>query len=63
MLMAREMTQKNNESRLQEQIDANLRRAYEDVLKEDVPERFTQLLAQLKESGASGSGGSDADDS
>ncbi|MEJ6392133.1 NepR family anti-sigma factor [Gymnodinialimonas sp. 2305UL16-5] len=30
------------------QIDENLRRVYDETLKEDLPERFKDLLAQLK---------------
>ena len=54
------MTQKKNQSRLQSEIEANLKRAYDDVLNEAVPERFTQLLEQLrKRNGGNGqSGGS-----
>jgi hypothetical protein len=36
-------------SALSEQIDANLKKVYEDLLKEQVPDRFKQLLEQLKE--------------
>ena len=32
-------------------IDANLKRVYESVLHEDVPDRFAQLLDQLKAGG------------
>jgi hypothetical protein len=42
------MTQTKNTNRLQDEIDDNLRRAYNDVLKEDVPDRFTDLLNQLR---------------
>jgi len=43
------MTQDNPKSRLKEQIDQNLKRVYEDVLKEEVPDRFKDLLAQLRQ--------------
>ncbi|WGW05578.1 NepR family anti-sigma factor [Tropicibacter oceani] len=43
------MTRENRDSRLQQEIEANLKRAYDDVLKQDVPDRFTQLLAQLQQ--------------
>lgn len=33
------------------QIDENLKRVYDDVLNEVVPDRFHDLLAQLKSSG------------
>ncbi|QEW22778.1 hypothetical protein LA6_005012 [Marinibacterium anthonyi] len=29
-------------------IDANLKRAFDDVLNEDIPDRFTNLLAELR---------------
>ncbi len=32
-----------------ELIDANLRRVFEEAAKEDLPDRFHDLLAQLKE--------------
>lgn len=44
------MTQQNSSSRLQSQIDRNLKRAYDDVLNEDVPDRFHDLLARLRHS-------------
>lgn len=31
------------------QIDDNLRRAYDDLLEDDVPDRFEDLLRRLKE--------------
>ncbi|WP_322892290.1 NepR family anti-sigma factor [Yoonia sp. 72] len=33
---------------MNQQIDDNLRRVYADAAKEPVPERFTQLLEQLR---------------
>jgi hemerythrin-like domain-containing protein len=47
--MQPDMTADPKKSRLAEQIDENLKRVYEELLKEQVPDRFTQLLAQLKE--------------
>ena len=35
-------------SRAQQEIDENLKRAYGDVIKQEVPDRFTDLLAQLR---------------
>jgi len=29
-------------------IDANLKRAFDDVLNQDIPDRFTDLLAELR---------------
>lgn len=36
-------------SRLRDQIDENLKRVYEDALREEVPDRFKQLLEQLRQ--------------
>ncbi|AHM05129.1 hypothetical protein roselon_02831 [Roseibacterium elongatum DSM 19469] len=33
---------------MDEQIDENLKRVYDDVLNEAVPDRFLDLIAQLK---------------
>lgn len=38
-----------SKARLREQINENLKRVYEDALKEEVPDRFKLLLQQLKE--------------
>jgi hypothetical protein len=45
------MTHRSNSSTLQSEIDRNLKRAYDDVLNEDVPDRFMQLLTQLRQTG------------
>lgn len=42
------MTQSDRSSRAQAEIDANLKRAYEELSKQDVPDRFKDLLAQLR---------------
>lgn len=42
------MTRDPRRARAADQIDANLKRVYDDLLHEDVPDRFTDLLAQLK---------------
>jgi hypothetical protein len=41
---------------IHDQIDENLRRVYKDALTEEVPDRFRQLLAQLKAQGTAGQG-------
>ena len=46
--MLEHMAGKDKKSNLQEQIDANLKRVYQDALQEDVPDRFKQLLEQLR---------------
>jgi hypothetical protein len=58
----RTMTRNKRQSRLQAEIDANLKRAYEEVLKEDVPDRFTELLDRLKSSDSGQGEGTKADD-
>lgn len=42
------MEKKSRTSKLNQQIDENLRRVYSDAAKEPVPERFTKLLEQLR---------------
>lgn len=46
--MMNEMTSKPPKSSLQQQIDENLKKVYEEALKEEIPDRFKDLLAQLK---------------
>lgn len=43
------MGQDKDEAGLRAQIDENLKRVYDETLKAEVPERFKQLLAQLRE--------------
>lgn len=43
-----DLMQKNRNSTLDAQIDENLKKAYQDVVNEQVPDRLTQLLEQLK---------------
>ncbi len=38
---------------VQQQIDENLRRIYAEKVKEDIPDRFQELLKQLREKDAS----------
>lgn len=38
---------------VQRQIDENLRRIYAEKVKEDIPDRFQELLKQLREKDAS----------
>ena len=42
---------------IREQIDENLKRVYAAALNEELPDRFRDLLAQLKAKGESGSDG------
>ncbi|MDP4993114.1 MAG: NepR family anti-sigma factor [Marivita lacus] len=43
------MKQDRKLSSLEQEIEANLKRVYEDVAGQEVPDRFTQLLEQLRE--------------
>lgn len=56
------MTREPKTSRVDREIDANLKRAYEDVINQEVPDRFTDLLAQLRaaEAGRGRGSGNDA---
>lgn len=43
-----EMADSKGKSRLHQQIDENLKRVYEEALSEDIPDRFKELIAQLR---------------
>lgn len=43
------MPRKTRKSRIEQEIDENLRRVYQLMIEQDVPERFTQLLDQLRQ--------------
>jgi hypothetical protein len=47
--MHQAMAEKPTKTRLQEQIDENLKRVYDDALNEEVPDRFKILLERLKQ--------------
>ncbi|MEH6773370.1 MAG: NepR family anti-sigma factor [Cereibacter changlensis] len=40
---------KRDKSGMQHQIDENLKRVYEEALVQELPDRFTQLLEQLRQ--------------
>lgn len=42
------MTQERPDLTLSREIDTNLRKVYENVLNEEVPDRFKELLSQLR---------------
>ena len=46
--MQQEMAEDPTKSPLKDQIDENLKRVYNEALNEEVPDRFKELLAQLK---------------
>ena len=43
-----EMADNKGKSRLHQQIDENLKRVYEEALSQDIPDRFKDLIAQLR---------------
>ncbi len=43
------MTKDNDKDRWDEKIDQNLRKVFQSKLDEDVPDKFMELLAQLRE--------------
>lgn len=45
------MTKEREKTATFNQIDENLKRVYEEALEQDLPDRFAQLLAQLREKG------------
>lgn len=49
------MKQDRKISSLEQEIEANLKRVYDDVAKQEVPDRFTQLLEQLRKADKSSS--------
>ncbi|MEM8822953.1 MAG: NepR family anti-sigma factor [Pseudomonadota bacterium] len=42
------MSRANRTSSIDEEIERNLKRAYDDVAEQELPSRLTDLLAQLK---------------
>lgn len=42
------MNQSRKSSRVEEEIDRNLKRAYDEVANQELPSRFTDLLEQLR---------------
>lgn len=48
MDMKEEMAGDKPKSSLRQDIDENLKRVYEEALKQEIPDRFKQLLDQLK---------------
>lgn len=49
--MTPKMAKNSKRSSVDNQINENLKRVYDDVLNEAVPDRFHDLLAQLKSAG------------
>lgn len=51
--MYSDMTDSTPKSKIRRQIDENLRLIYDETLKEEIPDRLTQLLEQLRQKAAS----------
>ena len=47
--MYADMSDSNNKAIIRAQIDANLKRIYDETLQEAIPDRFSQLLAKLQQ--------------
>jgi hemerythrin-like domain-containing protein len=50
------MPDSNPKSKVRDQIDENLKRIYDETLKEEIPDRLTQLLEQLRKKSTDDSG-------
>lgn len=46
------MASKHERSKMDQQIDENLKRVYDDALSEQLPDKFLNLINQLKQSDA-----------
>ncbi len=42
------MSEEKPKAKLRRDIDENLKRVFDDALEEEIPDRFKQLLAELK---------------
>ena len=51
--MHSEMAEKTPKSNVRRHIDENLRRIYDETLNEQIPDKLTQLLEQLRQKAAS----------
>jgi hemerythrin-like domain-containing protein len=54
-----DMSQGTPKSKLRDQIDENLKRIYDETLNEQIPDRLTQLLEQLRKKSESEPGSGD----
>ncbi len=48
MMQMKDMATDKPKANLRKDIDENLKRVYEDALKQEIPDRFKRLLEQLK---------------
>jgi hemerythrin-like domain-containing protein len=51
--MYSDMSDSNPRSKIRDQIDENLKRIYDETLKEEIPDKLTQLLEQLRQKSVS----------
>lgn len=49
-----DMSDGNRKSSVRDQIDENLKRIYDETLQEQIPDKLTRLLEQLREKTAGG---------
>ncbi len=47
-----DMAESNPKSKVRDQIDENLKRIYDETLNEQIPDKLTQLLDQLRQRSA-----------
>ncbi|MGB3553372.1 MAG: NepR family anti-sigma factor [Jannaschia sp.] len=60
--MSKDVSHDGTRSTVDTEIDRNLRRAFEDIASEPLPDRFSDLLKQLRTSSTGGSGDTGGDD-
>ena len=46
--VSKAMSKKDTSSKFEQEIDKNLKRAFDDIAQQDLPSRFTDLLDQLR---------------
>ena len=61
-IMGEKMKRADKTSSMADEIDKNIKRAFDEVVNEELPSRFTDLLNQLKAQDAEKSGGSETSD-
>jgi Anti-sigma factor NepR len=61
--MYSDMVESNPKAKVRDQIDENLRRIYAETLNEQIPDKLTQLLDQLRQKSANPAGDDDREKS
>lgn len=59
--MTREASSRKRSKRIDREIDENLKRAFDEMANEPIPDRFTELLDQLRSGAAHPKTGSERD--